>query len=76
MGWLTGDLSGTRTGAVALTGHSERRDHNVNHNICVSEAGSSKEWAKLAPPPQMREGSFVFLHSFCLCKVYTSKFIM
>lgn len=30
VGWvLTGDLSGTRTGAVGLTGHSERGDYNV-----------------------------------------------
>lgn len=30
VGWLlTGDLSGTRTGVVGLTGHSERRDHDV-----------------------------------------------
>lgn len=30
MGWvLTGDLSGTRTGAVGLTGHSERGDYDI-----------------------------------------------
>lgn len=30
VGWvLTGDLSGTRTGAVGLTGCSEKRDYNV-----------------------------------------------
>lgn len=32
VGWVpTGDLSGTRTGAVGLTEHSERRDHNVKN---------------------------------------------
>lgn len=30
VGWvLTGDLSGTKTGAVGPTGHSERGDYNV-----------------------------------------------
>lgn len=44
VGWvLTGDLSGTKAGAVGLTGHSER-DHNTkmlrdkrNHKTCAPE---------------------------------------
>lgn len=30
VGWvLTGDLSGTETGAVGLTGHSEKKEHRA-----------------------------------------------
>lgn len=36
-GWvLTGDLSGTRTGAVGPTGRSERIDHSVKEMIHLS----------------------------------------
>lgn len=76
---LTGDPNGTRTGAVGLTEHSERRDHNVNKLITIpvsqrldslmDVAQESESFrgpqgqVQHAPPPQMRERSRVFWHS-------------
>lgn len=45
VGWvLTGDLSGTKTGAVGPTGHSEKKEHSVKMLGQSCQCFTKREW--------------------------------
>lgn len=51
VGWvLTGDLSGTKTGAVGPTGHSEKKEHSMK----ILGTGMSQCFTKREFQPQRK----------------------